>query len=329
MIKGVIYERGTLPYEAEALAHWEQSLALARELDEQAGLVTRALRHLALLALARGDYGRARTLLEEKLSLARESGNPGATYWSLSGLADLARLEGDHAQATALCTEGLALARETVDYYAISRLLSTQGNVAKEQGDHEQAVACFREGLSLAAKISAEEIIGLNLLGLAREALSAGQWEQATYLFAATTNHLTINRRLAPTERAAYERDLAHLRTQLDTTTFAAAWAAGQIMTPQQALALSYVHKYEQMPAHDSNRPRIPRHPDGLTTREVEVLRLVAQGWTDAQIAESLVISPRTVNAHLTSIYRKIRVSSRYAATHYALQKQLTDARDR
>jgi len=53
------------------------------------------------------------------------------------------------------------------------------------------------------------------------------------------------------------------------------------------------------------------------------VLRLVAQGLSDAQVAEQLVISPRTVNWHLTSIYSKIRVSSRNAATRYAVDHHL------
>ncbi len=66
-----------------------------------------------------------------------------------------------------------------------------------------------------------------------------------------------------------------------------------------------------------------PIYPAGLTAREVEVLRLVAQGLTDAQVAEQLVISPRTVNFHLTSIYGKIGVSSRSAATRYALEHRL------
>jgi DNA-binding CsgD family transcriptional regulator len=64
-------------------------------------------------------------------------------------------------------------------------------------------------------------------------------------------------------------------------------------------------------------------YPAGLTVREVEVLRLVAKGMTDAQIAETLVISPRTVNTHLTSIYNKIGVSSRSEATRYALEQRL------
>ncbi len=67
-----------------------------------------------------------------------------------------------------------------------------------------------------------------------------------------------------------------------------------------------------------------PTYPDGLTAREVEVLCLVAQGLTDAQIAEQLIISPRTVNTHLTAIYGKIQVSSRTAATRYAIEHHLT-----
>jgi DNA-binding NarL/FixJ family response regulator len=54
----------------------------------------------------------------------------------------------------------------------------------------------------------------------------------------------------------------------------------------------------------------------------VEVLRLVARGLSDAQVAELLVISPRTVNAHLRSIYSKLNITSRHAATLFALEHQ-------
>ena len=53
------------------------------------------------------------------------------------------------------------------------------------------------------------------------------------------------------------------------------------------------------------------------------MLRLVAQGLTNEQVAEQLVISPRTVDTHLTSIYGKLGVSSRSAATRFALEHQL------
>ena len=60
-----------------------------------------------------------------------------------------------------------------------------------------------------------------------------------------------------------------------------------------------------------------------LTEREIEVLRAVAQGLTDAQVAERLVISPRTVHSHLNSIYSKLGITSRSAATRYAIEHNL------
>ena len=64
-------------------------------------------------------------------------------------------------------------------------------------------------------------------------------------------------------------------------------------------------------------------YPAGLTRREVEVLRLVAQGLTNSNVAADLVISPRTVNTHLSSIYRKLNTSSREVAIRFALEHGL------
>ncbi len=62
---------------------------------------------------------------------------------------------------------------------------------------------------------------------------------------------------------------------------------------------------------------------DGLTAREVEVLKLVAAGLMNRQIAESLGVSTRTVDAHLRSIYAKLGVKSRSAATRFAVDHRL------
>jgi DNA-binding CsgD family transcriptional regulator/Tfp pilus assembly protein PilF len=72
-----------------------------------------------------------------------------------------------------------------------------------------------------------------------------------------------------------------------------------------------------------SSRQTMPEKYNGLTEREIEVLRSVAQGLTDAQVAERLVISPRTVHSHLNSIYSKLGISSRSAATRYAIEHDL------
>jgi DNA-binding NarL/FixJ family response regulator len=64
-------------------------------------------------------------------------------------------------------------------------------------------------------------------------------------------------------------------------------------------------------------------YPAGLTAREVEVLRLVAQGLTDAQVAERLIVSAHTVHAHLRAIYGKLEITSRAAATRFAVDHHL------
>ena len=61
-----------------------------------------------------------------------------------------------------------------------------------------------------------------------------------------------------------------------------------------------------------------------LTEREVEVLRLLAAGLTNRDIADKLVLSPRTVQAHLYKIFNKLDVTTRSAATRYAVEQGLT-----
>ena len=63
--------------------------------------------------------------------------------------------------------------------------------------------------------------------------------------------------------------------------------------------------------------------PESLTPRETEVLSLVALGLSDAQVAEKLVISVRTVHTHLSSIYSKLAVNSRTAAVRVATDNKL------
>ncbi len=90
-------------------------------------------------------------------------------------------------------------------------------------------------------------------------------------------------------------------------------------MTPEQALAAK-----GQKPTPKPTTTAIPQtNPAGLTAREVEVLRLLADGLTDIQIAEKLILSPRTVHAHISSIYNKLDVTSRSAATRYAIEHHL------
>ena len=98
-------------------------------------------------------------------------------------------------------------------------------------------------------------------------------------------------------------------------------------MTPEQALAANGPGTLSQpLLSAPSSIPPVkpePTYPVGLTAREVEVLRLLAQGLTSTQIAERLVIGLVTVNSHVRSIYSKLGVTSRAAATRYALEHHL------
>lgn len=66
---------------------------------------------------------------------------------------------------------------------------------------------------------------------------------------------------------------------------------------------------------------RIPLYSDELTERDIRILNMVVQGLTDAQIADQLGFTNRTISSYLTQIYRKIRVSSRTAAVIYAIRQ--------
>ena len=72
-----------------------------------------------------------------------------------------------------------------------------------------------------------------------------------------------------------------------------------------------------------SQAARVYAYPDGLTEREVEVLRLVAAGKTNPEIAEDLFISPRTVTTHVSNILNKINAVNRAEAASYATREGL------
>jgi DNA-binding CsgD family transcriptional regulator len=79
------------------------------------------------------------------------------------------------------------------------------------------------------------------------------------------------------------------------------------------------------LPERTESVPPVPdiQRPEGLSGRETEVLRLVADGLTNARIAQRLFISPKTVSTHLVSIFGKLGVTSRAGATRFAIEHGL------
>ena len=343
---------------ALARSEGEESLLLFRELDDKRS-VAYLLYHLGSLAVEQGEYARGRDLLTESLMINRELGDTRIIALSLFNLALLYRLSGGNlAQANTWLDESFALSRELGDKESIANCLSLSGMLALDEGDtasarslNEQAMALFKEmqqqhgtalslyalaqvataggdharsqalyeqGVGVARKSGDKRTIPSGLEGLAVAIAAQGNHAWAAHLWgAAETLREAIGAPMPPVECAPYHRAVAAARTQFGEKAFATAWAEGRMMSPDHVLATQ--GELSSSPATASPAP----YPDGLTTREVEVLRVVAQGLTNEQVAERLVISPRTVDTHLTLIYSKIGVSSRSAATRYAIEHHL------
>jgi DNA-binding NarL/FixJ family response regulator len=125
-----------------------------------------------------------------------------------------------------------------------------------------------------------------------------------------------------------YEQAIATVRVLLGEQIFAARWAEGQAMTLEDAIAFAVATTgaTDVSPVVESEKAATPAplaNLAGLTLREIEVLRLLVQGLTYAQIADKLVVSRRTVNAHATAIYSKLGVTSRAMAARLAVEQRL------
>jgi predicted ATPase/class 3 adenylate cyclase/DNA-binding CsgD family transcriptional regulator len=328
----LLYHLGSLAVEQGEYARGRdlltESVTINRELGD-----TR-ITALSLFALARlyrlsgGDLAQAHTWLDESFALFREVGDKESIANCLYLLGMLALDEGDTARAASRVEQALALFQEmklqdgtALSLYALAGVATIQGNYARSQ-------ALYEEGIAVARKAGGTRMIPSGLEGLAAAVAAQGNQVLAAHLWGtAEALREAIGMPIPPVERAPYNRAVAAARAQLGEQAFAAAWVGGRTLSPEQALATPGQVAFPvptQGERSSSPTPAAPpSYPDGLTAREVEVLCVMAQGLTNEQVAERLVISPRTVETHLTSIYSKIGVSSRVAATRYAIEHHL------
>jgi predicted ATPase/DNA-binding CsgD family transcriptional regulator len=312
------------PSTARELA--EESARLFQEVGEAWGSAL-ALNFLGRATLELGDPIAARPLLEESAALFRMIGDRQRLAMPLIALGLVALRLSDYAGARTHFEEALTVARETGDELYIAAALARLGTVALRVGDYQQAATLYGQSLALIWAQGYSESIALGLAGLAELANLLGQPERAARLFGAIEGlHEVSGIRLSPLRRAEHDRAVEGIHAQLDEATFVAAWAEGRTMSLEQILA-----NQEAMPLH---RPVLTAPPSTvtafapplhvkLTPREMDVLRLLAKGLTSAQIAEQLVIGLVTVNSHVRSIYSKLGVTSRAAATRYILEHHL------
>ena len=305
---------------------YDQARTLVEEavvLDREGGdswNIANSLWVLAMVMFFQGDLTQAHALLEESLALARQEGYKEAIAYSLFVSGQVALQQGDVAKAHSLVEEGLALFKELGDRQNVAQSLVGLAMVSLVQGDYAAAQALLEESFTLFKTVGNKWFISVCLVGFAVLATAQEEWTWAARLSgAAETLCKAINGVLPPPGRVMNDFSVAMARAQLGEEAFVAALTEGQAMSPEHVLATRGQTKVPESTPIASPSP----YPDGLTAREVEILRLIARGLTDVQVAQQLVISPRTVNTHLTAIYGKIRVSTRSAATRYAIEHQL------
>jgi len=306
---------------AGAVTFLEESLALFRELGQKHDIAL-VLSSLGLTVLYLGEDERAAALCEESLALSRERGDPSSIASVLTNLGMITLARGDVEQAKELCEESLARRKTLVDKGGCAHTLTILGRIALIQGDAERATACYQESLTLRLETGEKEGIATALEGLAAVTGMQGQPVRAVRLSGAASSLRTLlGAPLTPIDRSSYEQTVAAVRALLDEPTFTAAWTEGQAMPLEEAIAEAAQVKVREHITPSTSPFR--GNPFGLTAREIEVLRLVTQGLTTLQIAERLMISPRTADAHLRSIYSKLGVTSRSAATRAAIEHKL------
>jgi ATP/maltotriose-dependent transcriptional regulator MalT len=280
---------------------------------------------LGLVLLLQGELAPAHECLEECLAVSRQVGYKRNLGLAILFLGMVAWVQGDVASARSRLEESMVLFKEAGGRGHMAEVFVTQGLVSLGEGDYPGARARLEESLKMSLELDRKWNIARCLEGLAAVAAAQGEPVRAVwFMSAAQALREAIWTPLPSLSQAIHEFTITSVRTQLGERAFDIAWAEGRMMTPEQVL-LSLEPLSAPKPAltASSSAALAPLPPAGLTPRELDVLRLLAQGLTSAQIAEQLVVGLVTVNAHVRSIYSKLGVTSRAAATRYALEHKL------
>jgi ATP/maltotriose-dependent transcriptional regulator MalT len=319
--------------EADGLA--DESLRLFRATGNVRG-AARVLLTQGIGALLRGQYAAAHSSANESFRVPQQTPYTWLSAEALLVLAYSCYFQGNYFQAYTTGKKGFKLSRQTGELYAMVRaahayalFADAQRIVADVQAMYEEIVAMTRTTL----KTGTFSPIAVCLVGLGAIAALQKQYTWAVSLWGKAK---TLYRRRDGLSEFEPRRWLAiilntHLLhsqavetvyTQLGEQAFMSAWNKGQTMTLEQLLARP-TQQRECTTASPRTRASMA-YSNKLTPREKEVLHLLAQGLSSALIAEKLVISLVTVNSHIRTIYSKLGVSSRSAATRFAIEHHLT-----
>jgi non-specific serine/threonine protein kinase len=335
---------------------WE-ALAIARTSDDRVDEAI-TLGTLGTAVLLQGDYAQARQLSEESRSLARAVHEEAAESWALLQLGRLAVLGGDQATAKLDLEQSLDIVRQQGDPRRIAMALEGLGHVALAEADYENAYARLAESTRLFDDCGTQKDIADCLESFAGLAAAESLVEASFQLAgAAAAIRETIGAVQTPFRRDLLGRWLSVVRGRVAEDVYARNWTTGRELTVQQSIALALsiypsgtvdsqpaseaglAMPFEQalelpLAATETPPEQTDQPPDAsgkrvpeLTPREQQVAALLAEGLTNRQIAERLVITERTVAAHIEHILDKLTFTSRTQIGVWASEHHLVGSR--
>jgi excisionase family DNA binding protein len=305
-----------------AEAALEAALALWRTLGVAAE-VARTLHTLGIAAIMLNENERALHLLEQAIPVYGRPTNLADEQWMIlvsaqSALA-ISRL-GDRERAIATERAALERFRALGSELGIGVSLLYLGEIERDWDELTLAATHYRESLAVMWRLGDRWHLRFPLLGLAYLATTLEPPMQATRLLGAVSS---VCERLAQPFEPRFQRDqdaaVATTEAALGEAAFAAAWTEGRTWSLEKTVnaAAGVGTRVSGVAAAAGDAMPVAESPS-LTMREREVLRLVATGRSNREVAEALYISVPTVKRHLSTILAKLALPSRAAAAAYA-----------
>lgn len=328
--RGIAEAQSVLGYIAEEEGDYDtpaslykETLALSRDADDERGIAL-ALQNLGWVALRLGQSGIANSRFEESLAIDRRVGDKDSIAFDLSGLAEVAIRQGKLDVASRLIEESLALRREIGWTWGIGVSLGTWAWIAMHQRDWDTALERLRASIGVRKEIGDKGGIAWCLERLAEVAMENNELARAAIIFGAASGlRASMGSTIDPVDQPDHDRRLTMLHEKLSEENYSAAWNEGRAMTMEQAIEFALAEPDLEQRARASPQTMKEKF-GGLTPREREVAVLIAQGKSNPEIAEQLVVSERTVTTHVSNILSKLGFTSRTQIASWATAKRLT-----
>ncbi|KRC59782.1 MULTISPECIES: ATP-binding protein [unclassified Nocardioides] len=273
-----------------------------------------------------GDTARGVDLIESAVERFAEVDDLSTRCFGLVIGGMLAGFTGETERARAALLQAVALTEERSELYMRSNGLAILGVLKLADGDGDAATATLRDALGMKRILGDQLGTALTLEFLAWVAIAEGRGERAATLMGAATsiwNTLGILLNALPHFAERREQCEQATRSVLSPEEYERAMAAGTAMDPAAAIAYGLEETAAApAPAAATRARRTEPVKSPLTRREREVALLVQEGLSNQQIAERLVLSTRTAEAHVENILRKLGFTSRTAIASWVAEHQ-------